>query len=128
MSKDLFTAFSVGDVKRIDSVPDNKSPTSEDTIEGRYASVLFMTASQEEALFTIYEDVTYLRGLYDNSETFRMFTQNGGVGAKEIREFNKALLEVATFHPVTIKFLEVLAENKRLVYINHICDMYVKLY
>lgn len=37
-------------------------------------------------------------------------------------------MEVATFHPVTIKFLEVLAENKRLVYINHICDKYVKLY
>lgn len=57
-----------------------------------------------------------------------MFTQNGGVGAKEIRLFNKALLEVGTFHPVTIKFLEILAENKRLVFINHICDRYVKLY
>jgi len=57
-----------------------------------------------------------------------MFTQNGGVGAKEIRLFNKALLEVGTFHPVTIKFLEILAENKRLVFINHIADRYVKLY
>lgn len=74
VSRDMFAAFTVGDVKRIDSVPDNKPPTSEDTIEGRYAAVLFMTASQEESLFTIYEDVTYIRALYDNSETFRMFT------------------------------------------------------
>jgi F-type H+-transporting ATPase subunit O len=78
-------------MKQNDSVPDNKPPTSEDTIEGRYAAVLFTTASQEGALFTIYEDITYLKGLYDNSETFRMFTQNGGVGSKEIRLFNAAL-------------------------------------
>jgi hypothetical protein len=29
--------------------------------------------------------------LYDNSESFKMFTQNAGVGAKEIRLFNDAL-------------------------------------
>lgn len=39
--------YSVGDdVKRIDSVPDNKPPSAEDSIEGRYAGVLFTTASQ----------------------------------------------------------------------------------
>jgi|TARA_B110000977_G_scaffold126217_1_gene161442 F-type H+-transporting ATPase subunit O len=57
----------------------------EDTIEGRYAGVLFSTASEQEALFAIYEDVSYLSELYKHSESFNLFTRNVGVGAKEIR-------------------------------------------
>lgn len=97
-------------------------------MEGRYAAVLFTSASTEEALFTVYEDVVYLQALYKNSETFRNFTQNAGVGAKEISQFNEALKSIGDFHPTTLKFLEVLAENKRLVFINGIADRYQKLY
>jgi len=120
--------FSVGDVKVLQSTPDHKPPTTEDTIEGRYASVLFTSASQKEALFTVYEDMVYIGELYSSSETFRLFTQNGGVGRIEITKFNKALEEVATFHPMTLNFLTILAENKRLVFINDIVKKYVKLY
>ena len=35
---------------------------------------------------------------------------------------------MADFHPLTIKFLEILAENKRLVYIKGISERYLKLY
>ena len=70
----------------------------EDTIEGRYASVLFTSASTEGALYTIYEDITYLQSLYNNSETFRNFTMNAGVGLKEITQFNDALKSVGDFH------------------------------
>jgi F0F1-type ATP synthase delta subunit len=35
---------------------------------------------------------------------------------------------MATFHPLTIKFLEILAESKRLVYIKGIAERYLKLY
>lgn len=128
VDKSLFKAFSVGDVKQIQSTPDHKPPTQEDTIEGRYASVLFTSASQSEALFTIYEDIVFIKGMYDNSESFKMFTQNAGVGAKEIKLFNEALNSLGTFHPLTIKFLEILAENKRLTYISGIATRYVKLY
>jgi hypothetical protein len=41
----LFQPFSLGDIKKVSSTPDNKAPSSEDTIEGRYAGVLFTTAS-----------------------------------------------------------------------------------
>ena len=128
VSQDLFAAFTVGDIKRIDSTPDHKPPIAEDTIEGRYASVLFTSASQTNALFSVYEDITYIQNLYKNSESFRLFTQNQGVGAREIRAFNKALLELGDFNELTIKFLEVLAENKRLIYIEAIAGRYQKLY
>lgn len=124
----MFGSFSVGTSNVVNSAPDNKPPISEDTIEGRYAGVLFTSASEQEALFAIYEDVLYLKGLYDNSEDFYLFTQNAGVGTKEINLFNEALQSIASFHPLTIKFLEVLAENKRLSFIGSIAERYAKLY
>lgn len=128
LDSSLFQAFSLGDIKEVQSAPDNKPPNMEDTIEGRYASVLFTSASTESALYTIYEDITYLQSLYKNSETFRNFTLNAGVGLKEITQFNAALKSVGDFHPITYKFIEVLAENKRLNYISAIADKYQKLY
>lgn len=46
VDKSLYSAFTVGDIKVTNSVPDNKPPTQEDTIEGRYATVLFVAASE----------------------------------------------------------------------------------
>ncbi len=112
----------------VNSTPDNKAPSYEDTIEGRYANVLFTTASHKGALFEVYEDMMYLSQLYTHSDVFRMFTENAGVGPKEIALLNKALLETAPFHDVTIHFLTVLAENKRLIYIKDIGHKYQKLY
>ncbi len=128
MDKSLFQPFSLGDVKEVRSTPDNKAPSFEDTIEGRYANVLFTTASQANALFTVYEDMMYLSDLYTHSEVFRDFTQNSGVGVKEITLLNKALSETAQFHDITHHFLTVLAENKRLIFIKDIAGKYQKLY
>merc|ERR1712086_167391 len=83
---------------------------------------------QSENLFAIFEDVAYLSALYKNSDSFSMFTKNTGVGAREIKDFNAALESVADFNPLTMKFLEVLAENKRLSLIGEICTRFIKLY
>lgn len=128
MSQDLFKPFSLGDIKQIDSTPDHLPPSKEDTIEGRYAGVLFTTASQNGHLYDVFEDMQYLHSLYTHCESFRLFTENAGVGVKEIALLNKALLDTAPFSDTTMKFLEVLAENKRLVYIREISEKYAKLY
>mmetsp|Transcript_114918 Transcript_114918/g.159491 ORF Transcript_114918/g.159491 Transcript_114918/m.159491 type:complete len:232 (-) Transcript_114918:99-794(-) len=124
----LYAEFSLGDIKKIDSTPGNVPPSMEDTIEGRYSYVLFTTASQNEALYNVYEDMKYLSEIYKNSEAFKQFTENQGVGANEVKQLNQALTETAPFHDVTLKFLEVLAENKRLIYIDEIAEKYEKLY
>ena len=128
VSKDLFTPFSVGNIKRVDSTPDHQPPSKEDTIEGRYAGVLFTYASQESKLFDVFEDMKYLQELFTHCESFRLFTENQGVGEKEIKALNEALSQTAPFSNVTLKFLEVLATNKRLVFISQIADRYSKLY
>lgn len=115
-------------MKKIQSTPDHQPPSKEDTIPGRYASVLFTTASQEGALYDVYEDMKFLGELYANSESFQMFTLNAGVGVKEIKLFNTGLQETGDFHKVTLRFIEVLAENKRLMFIKEVAEKYGKLY
>ena len=126
--KNLFQPFDLGNIKKVDSTPDHEPPSKEDTIEGRYAGVLFTYASKQSQLYDVFEDVKYLQELFTHCETFRLFTENQGVGKKEIAELNVALKQTAPFSDVTLKFLEVLAENKRLVYISQIADRYSKLY
>ncbi len=70
----------------------------------------------------------FLGELYHNSESFQLFTQNAGIGMKEVRLFNKYIQELGDFDKVTIKFIEILAENKRLMFIKEIADKYAKLY
>lgn len=79
-------------------------------------------------MFNVFEDMKYIRELYRHSESFKLFTENSGLGMREIRLFNAALLEIGEFSPVTIRFIEVLAENKRFMYIKEISDKYAKLY
>lgn len=57
-----------------------------------------------------------------------MFTENAGMGIREVKQFNQALQELGEFSPTTIRFIEVLAENKRLMFIKDVADKYVKLY
>lgn len=128
VSRDLFTPFSVGDIKQVASVEGNEALSKEDTIEGRYAGVLFTTASQNGHLYDVYEDMQYLKDLYKHCENFRLFTENAGVGVKEVTQLNQALSETAPFSPTTLRFIEVLAENKRLVFIREIAEKYAKLY
>lgn len=70
----------------------------------------------------------YIGELYANCESFQLFTQNAGVGGKEIRAFNNGLRDIGDFNAVTFRFIEVLAENKRLKYIKEIAEKYAKLY
>jgi F0F1-type ATP synthase delta subunit len=53
---------------------------------------------------------------------------NGGIGKIEMEKMNVALNGLGDFNPLTIKFLEILAENKRLSEISQVADKYVKLY
>ena len=73
--------------------------------------------------------MVFLGQLFENSESFQQFSQNAGVGIKEIRAFNDSLKSTgADISPVTIRFLEVLGENKRLMFIKEVTEKYQKLY
>lgn len=90
--------------------------------------MLFTYASQESSLYAVFEDMKYLQEISAHCEQFRLFTENQGVGEKEIKALTGVLRETAPFSPVTLHFLEVLAINKRLVFISQIAEKYAKLY
>jgi len=71
LDRSLFAPFDLGPINKVKSTPDNKAPSQEDTIEGRYANVLFTTASSREALYEVYEDMMYLSEIFSHSESFR---------------------------------------------------------
>jgi len=70
----------------------------------------------------------FLGELYDNSVEFKQLTENAGIGHTEIALFNKAIQGIGDFDKTTIRFIEVLGENKRFMFIKEIADKYVKLY
>ena len=73
--------------------------------------------------------MVFIGQLFDNSESFQQFAQNAGVGLREIKVFNQSLVETgADISPVTLRFLEVLGENKRLMFIKEVTEKYQKLY
>ena len=79
-------------------------------------------------LYNVFEDMKFLGELYSHSESFKLFTENASVGMKEVKLFNAALQECGDYDPVTIRFIEVLAENKRFMFIKEISEKYTKLY
>ena len=124
-----YQPFTLGNnIKKVASAPDHKPPSWEDTIEGRYASSLFIAASKEGKLYEVYEDFIYLGELYKNCEQFRYFTENSGIGLNQINALNQALSETANFEDVSLRFLVVLAESKRLIYLREIAQKFQKLY
>jgi hypothetical protein len=70
VDKSLFGAFSVGDIKQVQSTDDHKPPFKDDSVPGRYAEVLFTTASTQGSLYNVYEDIVYIQALFKNCESF----------------------------------------------------------
>lgn len=130
----------MGDVKVIKSTPNHQvyiekmlidiyqPPLKEDSLTGRYATVLFMSASQNEDLFNVYEDMSYLIHLQNESESFRLHTENIGVSLTEHNNFKEALGHITKFSDSTYSFLDVLFEQKRMMFLTTIANKFIKLY
>lgn len=122
------TTQQLPNVKIIESVPNHKAPFSEDTVPGRYSQTVFITASQAGELYKVYNDMVYLNNLYQNSLSFRTFTDNAGLNANQLNEFSKNIAECGDFCKTTIAYLDLIAQNKRYMYINQIAKKYINAY
>ena len=112
----------------IETTEDHLPPTSDESVEGRYATVLFTAASKANSLHKIFEDMKFISELYKETESFRVITQNSGLSIDQVRELNEVIDEVGEIQTLTKRFIEVLCENKRFVSINVIAQKYQKLY
>lgn len=114
--------------KEIQEVPNHKCPISEDTVPGRYSETLFIAASREKNLYHVYNDMVYLSQLYDASESFRTLADNAGLNTNQLNSFSNDLSQAGEFCETTIKFLDLIARNKRFMYVNEISKKFQKAY
>jgi len=117
-----------GNFKEVQSVPGHKPPFSEETVGGRYAQTLFIAASQSNNLYNVYNDMTYIIDLYQNSDWFKTFTDNSGLNVNQLNSFSGQIAECGDFCDTTITFLDLLAKNKRYMYIDQVARKYIRAY
>jgi ATP synthase F1 delta subunit len=115
-------------VKQINSVPNHKSPTKEDTYAGRYAETLFIAGSKAGDLYSIYNDCVYIVEAHKTSETLRTFIGNAGLSVKNINSFCEDWAKLGEFSKTTVVFIDLLAKNKRFIHIDQICKKFIKSY
>lgn len=70
----------------------------------------------------------FIRGVYKESESFKMFTKNSGLSAGDMDYINLELKETGEVSDVTTKFLRVLSDNKRLDFIDEIASKFMNQY
>lgn len=121
-------ASSSSNVKEIQTVPGHKAPFSEETIGGRYAQTLFIAASQKKELFLVFNDMVFITQLYEKSPAFKTVTDNAGLNLSQLTTFSKEISECGDFCKTTMAILDLLAKNKRFMYINDVGKKYIKLY
>jgi len=114
--------------EEIKSVIGHKPPAIEDTPHGRYASVLFTIASQQEGLTIVLEDIRNLKEIYTQSDVFKNFVFNTSFKRREQLSILEELEKMAGLNHLTVDFLGTLIDNKRLDILPKILDKYIEYY
>ncbi|HSR55764.1 MAG TPA: F0F1 ATP synthase subunit delta [Alphaproteobacteria bacterium] len=83
-------------------------------VAGRYASALYELADEATVLDAVADDLRALRGLLDESEEFARMVASPVLTRDEQVAAVTALGEKAGFQDLTVKFIGLLARNRRL--------------
>lgn len=83
-------------------------------VAGRYASALYELADQAKSLDAVADDLRGLRSLVDENEDFARLVTSPVLTRDQQKAAVTALAEKAGFQDLTVKFLGVLAQNRRL--------------
>lgn len=70
----------------------------------------------------------FVKDIYEHMESFRILTYNSGLNATQINSFASELGKLGNFCDTTYKFIDLLAKNKRFMFINEIASKYIKSY
>eukprot|EP01016_Furgasonia_blochmanni_P018470 TRINITY_DN2096_c0_g1_i2.p1 TRINITY_DN2096_c0_g1~~TRINITY_DN2096_c0_g1_i2.p1 ORF type:complete len:138 (-),score=55.52 TRINITY_DN2096_c0_g1_i2:701-1114(-) len=105
-----FRAFST-QTTDIRTVAGHKPPMLEESVQGRYAGVLFQCASHQEVLHTVLEDVRYLKDLSNNSEAFRNFLNNTAFKRSEQLAVLETIFKGQQLSETTISFLREFSKS-----------------
>lgn len=110
----------------IDSVPEHRPPVVEETVEGRYAGVLFTLASRAEQLSVIQQDMEMLSQLIKQSDAFRGFLVNTSTKKAEFQQVFEQIN--GSFDELTVNFLDAVIENKKVDDLETIVERFLTYY
>mmetsp|Transcript_12236 Transcript_12236/g.22640 ORF Transcript_12236/g.22640 Transcript_12236/m.22640 type:complete len:232 (+) Transcript_12236:72-767(+) len=104
-----------------------KKPKVEDgTLEGRYATALFMATSSN--LDKVYGDLSALRSMMKESAEFKLMIETPGIEPDtKVGALGEVCKKVGA-DPAVMNFLKVLVENKRMHLFGRVIDLYEVFY
>jgi F-type H+-transporting ATPase subunit delta len=83
-------------------------------VAARYASALYDLADEKSAIDAVAGDLTALQKMIDDSDDFRRFIKSPVLSRADQSKGIAAIAEKAQLSPLTLKFLGLVASNRRL--------------
>ncbi|CAK0909845.1 unnamed protein product [Prorocentrum cordatum] len=104
-----------------------QKPKVEDgTLEGRYATALFMATSDRSE--KVYQDLVGIRDMMKESPQFKLLIETPGIeGDAKVKALD-AIVQKIKADPAILNFMKVLIENKRLYLLSRMIDLYETFY
>jgi len=91
----------------------------------RYAGALYELAAEQKALDAVAEDLRTLRSLARDSAAFHALAGNPNLNRKQRIEAVRNVAAQAKWQALTVHFLALIAQNRRLSLLGPICDMFL---
>jgi len=102
-------------------------PKMEDgTLEGRYATALFMASSGR--LDKVYNDLVSIRSMMEESKEFKLAVETPGIDPESKVAAFEAICQKAGTDAAVVNFLKVLVENKRAHLLGRMVDLFENFY
>ena len=100
---------------------------AEGGLAGRYANAVFELARDQKAVDAVSSDLAGLRRAVETSPDLARLVRSPVFSAEDHAKALKAILEKMGAHPLTIKFVLLLAQKRRLFVLNQIITAYESL-
>ena len=103
------------------------SEKAEGGLAGRYANAVFELALDQKAVDAVSTDLAGLRRAVETSPDLARLVRSPVFSAEDHAKALKVILEKMGAHPLTIKFVLLLAQKRRLFVLNQIITAYERL-
>jgi F-type H+-transporting ATPase subunit delta len=103
------------------------SEKTEGGLAGRYANAVFELAQDQKAVDAVSTDLAALRRAIETSPDLARLVRSPVFSAQDQAKALKAILETMGAHPLTAKFVLLLAQKRRLFALNQIIGAYEHL-
>ena len=100
---------------------------AEGGLAGRYANAVFELARDQKAVDAVSSDLAGLRRAVETSPDLARLVRSPVFSAEDHAKALKAILEKMGAHPLTVKFVLLLAQKRRLFVLNQIITSYESL-